>query len=1338
MSEPEAKPTPPKPRRRRKWLRRIGLGLLIILVTGILFHRLLLRQLLHRAAVQFARMANVELSLKVEGDFLTFIRLRDIEARPIGESPVEALSVGMASAHYSFWRLLRQGPSHFLTSYHLHDATAVISPVKATQEQKTKLSNLLRNILEQPALFSDQIDIRNLNLTVHTPQGEILARQLDFTLDPVNEGRLRAKQIRVPPLIDWHDLDAPTSYLQRHLAISNLRLDPKINVSKVVLDSSRRDEGVNYLSFRGQLMGGEVGLFLWRRKTAQEDYLQFTAAINGLSLRELSDFLKLEAPLEGTLTHFWAQLSGTPDEPATWQADAAVELDGFRASGVEAGDLRAHLAIHNGTAWIYDTEVRTGENRLTLKGRHPLPDTPEAVFSDNVDLDFTIDAPDLARFRPGVITGGQATGQGTIHLKNRQIDAQMQNTLHHLGIATGKAPVSIGSGHASMHATYRLEREKGAPWHAGLRMETETTLEAIRSEPWTLDRALMKLALRDGVAHVDGVEIRSGESVATASGQMALPAGAITWAQAAFEARFKIDVPSLAAFQTVAEGGFDGVVAASGEISKASGAAAKGDLSLEATRLAYREFQAQRLSLHIPVEENLARIATLELDINGKDKLTGSGTVRLEAPYAYEGALSGAISDLSIFSPILKRPLKGALQLDWRGSGDLGSLLHHTGEVKLDLREGLFDGITGIDAALAGTYSPEAVSLPTFRFRSDQGGVQTVVRFEQGRLHLDPLRLDIGSGEGGVITGRLAAQLDLDKLEERGGVFLPPQGGIEGQLNLQRIAIPRLLAALPRPPAPAPGQASDEKAVQPTPRRVSARERLEPPRPEGPAIGGEIEAALTLGGTFSAPEVTLRAEGHDLTSSAAPMMDPAQFATTLTFKDDRLDLSGNIRLTNVSPLTFAGSIPLPLEKVRESGQLDPATPVRFAVRLPASPASVITRFAPAIRYAEGTLQVDASVEGTLGQPVFAGGIRLDIPALRFANGSLPGVSDFHADLLFSEHRLTFRRFQGNLAGGTFGIAGGLLLRDLQNPMIDLRLGSRGVLLVRNQSVTVRADTDITITGPLKSAAVKGSVGINQSRFFREIEILPLGLPGAPAPKPVETAPSAPSIDIPPIRDWTFDVAIKTTDPFIIRSNLAQGRVYLDLKLGGTGLAPSLEGMARIRNLVASLPFSRLEVEQGYVYFTPGDPFNPILDIRGTSRIRNYNITAYIYGTANKPETVFTSEPPLAQEEVIALLATGATTEEITEDSSLLAGRAAVLLLQDLYRKVFKRNTPPPSPSDKDNFRDRFHFDVGSVDPRTGRQQVGATFDVTRSIEIGAGLDIEGDVRGEVRYLIRFR
>src|SRR4029077_5716324 len=158
----------------------------------------------------------------------------------------------------------------------------------------------------------------------------------------------------------------------------------------------------------------------------------------------------------------------------------------------------------------------------------------------------------------------------------------------------------------------------------------------------------------------------------------------------------------------------------------------------------------------------------------------------------------------------------------------------------------------------------------------------------------------------------------------------------------------------------------------------------------------------------------------------------------------------------------------------------------------------------------------------------------------------------------------------------------------------------------------------------------------------------------------------------PFRDWKFDVTIKTKDPILLRGNLANGGAVSDLHLGGTGLRPGLQGSVRLNNVEATLPFSRLEVSSGFLYFDPSDSLNPKLDLHGTSIIRDYTIHVYIYGTSLAPEALFTSEPPLPQEEIISLLATGTTREELSGNNNVLAGRAAMLLVQQLYRKVFKK------------------------------------------------------------------
>ncbi len=49
---------------------------------------------------------------------------------------------------------------------------------------------------------------------------------------------------------------------------------------------------------------------------------------------------------------------------------------------------------------------------------------------------------------------------------------------------------------------------------------------------------------------------------------------------------------------------------------------------------------------------------------------------------------------------------------------------------------------------------------------------------------------------------------------------------------------------------------------------------------------------------------------------------------------------------------------------------------------------------------------------------------------------------------------------------------------------------------------------------------------------------------------------------------------------------------------------------------------------------------PQLNIQATSTLQDYNINVFIYGPRKDPKTVMSSEPPLPQEDIVALLATG--------------------------------------------------------------------------------------------------
>lgn len=1184
-AQPEASAPPLS--RRGEWGRRFWRGGLLALALLLAFHQPVLRQALRGYAIHRAAREQVALSCELEGSVWTNLTLRNVRATSSGSVPIDSVFIEKLRVEYNLWELLRRGPGRAVKFYNLRNAQLALAPIRGNMDQKKRLLRLLRNILQQPAMYSDRAQIENFNLTVRTLRGTYVWNDIHALLDPVKPGYIRVGEATLPGIGSWRKLHSTATYANRHLVLRDFDIGKEIHAARLELDASHRDQGASSLSFEGTVFGGDLGLFVWERDISKRKAeAQLSAYLSGLPIEALAGYAGWKLPVTGHLKEAWLNVTGDPQTPAKWAGELIARVENGNVGGAAIGEASGKLALSGGVVRLEGIRFSTGENRLSFDGSYPLRENRGPLSFNGLEADFRVEAPRLAQLTPE-LKQGRINAQGKMHFKDGTLSVE--------GTAKGDGVKGdqFGFEHASL--TFHGERPlgqnpAGRAWHDGF----------------------------------------------------------------------------------------------------------SGEVQAGADDIYFREFAAQSLAFNLPVAEGKARLERLLLDLNGKDKLAGEASVSLNTPFEYEARLDGGVEDIALFQPFFQTPVSGALQVNWHGTGQI-ALLRHTGEGRIALQHGFLGKLTGVAGELAGTYSPESVEISALRLQSDQGTLQAGVRLHDQRLLVEGLRLTVGPH--GVLTGSLGFPLDL-RTPTRPESLLPPTGALQASLTLDQIDLAQAL------PASRPGL----------------------------AVKGTVQGSLTAGGTLAAPEITASLEAHGFQSRAAEQLAPGAGSATLGFKEGRLTFSGSFAQPGLSPLSFKGSMPLDLRKALVARQLDLATPLSGAIKLPPSSAGIFAPFLPGVRFLDGRLSVDAAVRGTLGHPVFSGGVALDLPAIRFQSANLPGINHFLGDLRFSGNELTFQRFSGDMAGGPFSVTGRIRLEPLADPQLDLRLQSQGTLLVRNDSLTLRTDSDLRITGPFSAAKVEGNIGITKSRFFREIEILPIGLPGRPAPKPAGVGGRL-STNRAPFRNWAYHVSIHTAEPFSVKGNLANGTLEANLHLGGTGLAPTLEGTARIENFVASLPFSRLTVDHGALYFSGNASLNPTLDIHGSSRIRDYNVNVYLYGTALEPQTLFTSEPSLPQEEVVALLATGATTRDFQQNNQALAGRAAALLFQDIYHKVFPRRSPLTNSA---NPMDRFSLDVGGVDPRTGKQELTGRLKLSNAYQIGAGVDMQGEVRMQLQYLIRFR
>jgi autotransporter translocation and assembly factor TamB len=339
--------------------------------------------------------------------------------------------------------------------------------------------------------------------------------------------------------------------------------------------------------------------------------------------------------------------------------------------------------------------------------------------------------------------------------------------------------------------------------------------------------------------------------------------------------------------------------------------------------------------------------------------------------------------------------------------------------------------------------------------------------------------------------------------------------------------------------------------------------------------------------------------------------------------------------------------------------------------------------------------------------------------------------------------LTLERFALNslkatVAGGNLSGGGSLTLVDGKPTSLDFRVTGKHLPLLRNDSLILRSNADLRLSGPWERAALTGTVGVVDSLFYRDIELLPIGTPfTAPsaAALPKIDAPANPAAGVPePFRNWSVSVLARTENPILIRGNIATGSVDVNIRVGGTIGSPAPNGEVKISDFRAALPFSTLQVRTGYLRFKPETGFDPILEIRGNAEPRPFRVNAYVYGRASNPQLVLTSNPPLPDNEIMTLLATGTTTAGL-ENPQAASSRAMQLLAEELRRGRFavgKQLRPVLG------LLDRVDFTVAEADPYSSESFSTATLSLTDRWFLSAGMGADGDSRVMGIWRLSFR
>ncbi len=369
---------------------------------------------------------------------------------------------------------------------------------------------------------------------------------------------------------------------------------------------------------------------------------------------------------------------------------------------------------------------------------------------------------------------------------------------------------------------------------------------------------------------------------------------------------------------------------------------------------------------------------------------------------------------------------------------------------------------------------------------------------------------------------------------------------------------------------------------------------------------------------------------------------------------------------------------------------------------------------PDAPHINGTVQVSASVRGTMQKPVINGTLIGEDIGIAFDNIVIDSVS---AKVRFQNSHIAADDISGKINKGRFSVKGFADIAETGIDTMNVTATIRGVDIAHSSVGNAIVSADISSIARRDSIILSGEITVDRGIYdvpFNHQTIINL-LTRVNQPPPEQT-------DF--VKRTYCDIGVLSAHGIAIKNNVADINVDADLQIRGYLSRLNIYGtIATAGKGTLTYLGKKFDIERAVIQFDDPYKIDPVLDLQAASFVsaegEDYDIRLYISGTAEKWSLQLQSTPPVPEQDIISLLILGRRRPGLpaatTEKSAGLKGAAmdyAMNLARGQIEKV----------SEKALGLDKITITGDLLDPR--KLGIGVEKRIARRITVVYGTGIE--------------
>ena len=327
-----------------------------------------------------------------------------------------------------------------------------------------------------------------------------------------------------------------------------------------------------------------------------------------------------------------------------------------------------------------------------------------------------------------------------------------------------------------------------------------------------------------------------------------------------------------------------------------------------------------------------------------------------------------------------------------------------------------------------------------------------------------------------------------------------------------------------------------------------------------------------------------------------------------------------------------------------------------------------------VAYGPATFTVN--VAGNSARPQLSG--RLELKDASVSLLDLPnGLSHLSGSLIFAQDRMQIEKLTAHTGGGELNVGGFLAYRN--GLYFDLTANGTDIRLRYPPGVSSSADATLRYTGSAKSSLLSGDVLVTRFGMNPHFDFANY----------LAQSKKAPMISTlnPFLDNMRLDMHITSMPELQVETSLAKLSGDLDLHVRGTAARPAIVGRVNIAEGDVFFNGTKYRLERGDITFSNPLTIEPVINLDMSARVQGYDVTIGLHGQAiggKGLSMTYRSDPPLANSDIIALLAFGRTrgqgvynasqpgvnTNDTASASNAILGEALNATFSDRVQRLF--------------------------------------------------------------------